>query len=107
MDVVNPISSMSRSNFNLGLIPPPTAVTKVVENGYTVSVSHSMNNPGLCQPLTTSTIITPVFEMRLNPRQQWSWWNDPRSSRIQVTLDDSVVINLDRDKFISHFMVLE
>ena len=107
MDVVNPISSMSRSNFNLGLIPPPTTVTKVVENGYTVSVSHSMSNPGLCQPLTTSTIITPVFEMRLNPRQQWSWWNDPRSSRIQVTLDDNVVINLDRDKFLSSFMVIE
>ena len=46
MDVVNPISSMSRSNFNLGLIPPPTSVTKVVENGYTVSVSHSMSNTG-------------------------------------------------------------
>ena len=104
---VQPISSMSRSNFDLGLIPPPTNVTKVVKDGFTVAVTHSMSNPGLCQPMTNSTIITPVMELRLNPDQQWYWWNDPRSSRIQVTLDNTVIVNLERDKFISSFMVID
>jgi hypothetical protein len=98
---------MSRSNFDLGLIPKPTSVTKVVENGFTIAVSHSINSPGLCQPVSTNKIITPVVELNLNPMQKWNWWNDPRSSKIQVTLDNTIIVNLDRDKFVNNFMVIE
>lgn len=107
MNGIPPINRMSRTNFDLGLIPKPPTITKVVEDGFTIAVNHSISNPGLCQPVTNNSIITPVIEMHLNPTQKWNWWNDSRSSKIQVTLDNTIIVTLDRDKFINHFLVID
>ena len=106
MNGIPPINCMSRTNFDLGLIPKPPTITKLVEDGFTTAVNHSMNNPGLCQPSISSSIITPVIEIHLDPMQRWDWWNDSRSSKIQLTLDHTIIVTLDRDKFMHHLSVI-
>ena len=106
IEKINPVSRMSRTNFDLGLISPPPKITKI-ENDHEIFIYHDREDPGLCQPKRVTTLNTSNMEIKLTPTQKWNWWNDPRSFKVTITLDSIVMLTIDREKFIEYFIVLE
>ena len=104
---ISRISRMSRSNFDLGLIPHPKPLLTNSEEGFSIEVSHTISNPGLCKPISKDIIATSMIEVKLDPSQKWNWWNDIRSSKIQISMDNIVIIKLDRDIFLKNFIIIE